>query len=175
LPATIQAWRARFDSFSSPARKKKNAHLSRQASELLAQVVGQIADGVLITDKQGFIEYVNPAFKTMAGFSADDVRGETPRILKSGLQYPAFYERLREELMAGCSVQATTTNRRKTGTPIKCRRQSPDHGRNGQPAPMRSTPSARARPLLIVRMALGSIWSWWSSIKDQSFAPLSQL
>jgi PAS domain S-box-containing protein len=89
--------------------------LSRQTNALLLQVVEQIADGVLLTDQHGFIEYVNPAFETITGFSADDVRGKTPRILKSGLQDQAFYERLWAELMAGRSFQAIITNRRKTG------------------------------------------------------------
>lgn len=91
------------------------ATLSRQSNALLSQIVEQIADGVLLTDRQGFIEYVNPAFEAMTGFSADDVRGRTPRILKSGLQDPAFYERLWAELMAGRPFQATVTNRKKTG------------------------------------------------------------
>src|SRR5690242_3234029 len=64
--------------------------LSRQTNVLLLQVVEQIADGVLLTDCHGFIEYVNPAFERMTGFSAEEVRGKTPRILKSGLQDAAF-------------------------------------------------------------------------------------
>ena len=43
------------------------------------------------------------------------MRGKTPRILKSGLQDAAFYERLWAELMAGRSFQATINNRRKSG------------------------------------------------------------
>jgi phosphoserine phosphatase RsbU/P len=89
--------------------------LSRQTDALILQVVERIADGVLLTDRYGFIEYVNPAFEAMTGFSADDVRGKTPRILKSGLQDPVFYERLWAELMAGRSFHATISNRRKTG------------------------------------------------------------
>ena len=89
--------------------------LSQQTSALLSQVVEQIGDGVLLTDRQGFIEYVNPAFETLTGFSADDVRGRTPRILKSGLQDSAFYQRLWGELLAGHSFQATIANRKKTG------------------------------------------------------------
>src|SRR5450755_1165264 len=79
--------------------------LSQQTTTLLSQVVEQIKDGVLLTDRQGFIEYVNPAFEAMTGFSADDVRGKTPRILKSGLQEPAFFEGLWGELLAGHSFQ----------------------------------------------------------------------
>ncbi|HZQ25788.1 MAG TPA: SpoIIE family protein phosphatase [Terriglobales bacterium] len=89
--------------------------VSQQTNTLLLQVVEQIADGVLLTDRNGFIEYVNPAFETMTGFSADDVRGKTPRVLKSGLQDPAFYEGLWAELMAGRSFQGTINNRRKNG------------------------------------------------------------
>src|SRR5258707_2763396 len=89
--------------------------LSQQTTTLLSQVVEQIKDGVLLTDRQGFIEYVNPAFEIMTGFSADDVRGRTPRILKSGLQEPAFFEGLWSELLAGRSFQATIANRKKTG------------------------------------------------------------
>ena len=66
-------------------RDVTEGRLSQQTSVLLSQVVEQIADGVLLTDKQGFIEYVNPAFEAMTGFSQYDVRGRTPRILKSGV------------------------------------------------------------------------------------------
>jgi phosphoserine phosphatase RsbU/P len=96
-------------------RDVTEGRLSQQTSALLSQVVEQIADGVLLTDRQGFIEYVNPAFETITGFSADDVRGRTPRILKSGLQDPAFYQRLWSELLAGHPFQATMANRKKSG------------------------------------------------------------
>lgn len=96
-------------------RDVTEGRLSRQISLLLSQVVEQIADGVLLTDKQGFIEYVNPAFEAMTGFSQDDVRGRTPRILKSGVQDSAFYRRLWGELLAGHSFQTTVANRKKTG------------------------------------------------------------
>lgn len=96
-------------------RDVTEGRLSQQTSALLSQVVEQIGDGVLLTDKHGFIEYVNPAFETLTGFSADDVRGRTPRILKSGLQDSSFYQRLWGELLAGHPFQATIANRRKTG------------------------------------------------------------
>jgi phosphoserine phosphatase RsbU/P len=89
--------------------------LFQQTTTLLSQVVEQIKDGVLVTDRQGVIEYVNPAFEAMTGFSADDARGKTPRILNSGLQDPAFFGGLWSELLAGRPVQATIANRKKTG------------------------------------------------------------
>jgi PAS domain S-box-containing protein len=96
-------------------RDVTEGRLSQQSSVLLSQVVEQIADGVLLTDKEGFIEYVNPAFEAMTGFSQDDVRGRTLRILNSGVQDSAFYQRLWAELLAGRPVQATIVNRKKTG------------------------------------------------------------
>jgi phosphoserine phosphatase RsbU/P len=96
-------------------RDVTEGRLSQQTSVLLSQVVEQIADGVLLTDKQGFIEYVNPAFETMTGFSPHDVRGRTPRILKSGMQDAAFYQRLWSKLLAGHPFQATIANRKKSG------------------------------------------------------------
>lgn len=87
----------------------------QQTNLLLSQAIEQIADAVLISDQHGFIEYVNPAFQSMTGFSADDVRGKTPRILKSGQQSAAFYQRLWRKLLTGEPFQATLVNRRKDG------------------------------------------------------------
>jgi len=89
--------------------------LSDQSRTLLSQVVEQIADGVLLTDKQGLIEYVNPAFEVMSGFSHDDVRGQSPQILRSGMQDPGFDEQVWNKLKAGHPLQANTTHRKKTG------------------------------------------------------------
>ncbi len=89
--------------------------LLRRTNPLLLQVVEQIADGILLTDCHGFIEYVNPAFEAITGFSANEVRGKTPRILKSGLQDAAFYQELWAQLNAGRPFQATINNRKKSG------------------------------------------------------------
>ncbi len=96
-------------------REVTEEHLSGQSRILLSQVVEQIADGILLTDKQGFIQYVNPAFETLTGFSHEDVRGRSPKMLKSGLQALVFDQQLSGELLAGRPLQATTTNRKKTG------------------------------------------------------------
>ena len=46
----------------------------------------------MITDSQGIIEYVNPAFETLTGYTREEVRRKTPRILKSGKQGPETYQ-----------------------------------------------------------------------------------
>jgi PAS domain S-box-containing protein len=56
---------------------------------VLIAAVEQAADGIIVTDTNGNIEYVNAAFTSMTGFTNDEVVGQTPRILKSGRQPPA--------------------------------------------------------------------------------------
>jgi PAS domain S-box-containing protein len=96
-------------------REVSEERLSDQSRALLSQVVEQIADGVLLTDKQGRIEYVNPAFEVMTGFSHDEVRGQSPQILRSGMQDPGFDARVWNKLKSGRPLQATTTHRKWTG------------------------------------------------------------
>ena len=57
----------------------------------LAKAVDQTADSILITDSRGIIEYVNPAFEKVTGFSAAEVLGRKPSVLKSGQHDAEFY------------------------------------------------------------------------------------
>ena len=52
--------------------------------ERLAKAVEQTGDSIIITDAAGVIQYVNPAFELVTGYSREEVIGDTPRILKSG-------------------------------------------------------------------------------------------
>ena len=82
----------------------------------LAAAVEQSAEAVVITDAAGAIEYVNPAFTQVSGYSSDEVLGQNPRILKSGVQGPAFYAAMWAALTRGQSFVGDLTNRRKDGT-----------------------------------------------------------
>jgi PAS domain S-box-containing protein len=70
---------------------------------------------VIITDKEGFIEYVNPAFETTTGYSREDALGKTPRILKSGEHDEEFYQKLWSQILSGQPYRGTIINRKKTG------------------------------------------------------------
>jgi PAS domain S-box-containing protein len=91
-------------------RRKAEERLER-----LSNAVEQTADAVVITDREGTIEYVNPAFEASTGFSIEEAVGENPRILKSGLQSPDFYRELWETIMRGDAFRGTTVNRKKNG------------------------------------------------------------
>ncbi len=82
----------------------------------LVTAIEQSADAVVITDTSGTIEYVNPAFERVSGYSSDEVLGQNPRILKSGVQTPAFYASMWAALTNGQSFVADLTNRHKDGS-----------------------------------------------------------
>ncbi len=82
----------------------------------LVAAVEQAADSIVITDTSGKIEYVNPAFTAMTGYSGAEVVGQNPRILKSGCQSATVYEALWNTIMAGHSWTGDLVNRRKNGS-----------------------------------------------------------
>ena len=70
---------------------------------------------IVITDAQERIEYVNPRFEELTGYSAEEALGRTPRILQSGLHDRSFYEDLKETLRRGDVWKGEFCNRKKTG------------------------------------------------------------
>jgi phosphoserine phosphatase RsbU/P len=92
--------------------KKKEADTRIQT---LTNAVEQTADGIIITNRGGLIEYVNPAFLSTTGYTQEELRGATPRILKSGVHDDAFYEKLWATILSGQVFRATIANRKKNG------------------------------------------------------------
>jgi PAS domain S-box-containing protein len=88
-----------------------------QSQRRLSAALEQAAEAVMITDTQGTILYVNPAFERITGYSRADVVGRNPRILKSGEQDVAFYAELWATIGAGEVWHGRLVNKRKDGTP----------------------------------------------------------
>ena len=82
----------------------------------LVTAIEQSTESVVITDTRGIIEYVNPAFTRITGYSREEALGQTPRILKSGKQDKAFYETLWGTILEGKSWHGELINRRKDGS-----------------------------------------------------------
>ena len=93
------------------ARKEAEAENTR-----LVAAIEQAAEGVIITNTAGEIEYANPSFSRMTGYGRDEVLGRNPRILKSGKQDSAAYEQLWTTILKGNTWQGELVNRRKDGT-----------------------------------------------------------
>jgi PAS domain S-box-containing protein len=85
----------------------------------LSRAIEQSAEAVVITDIDGSIRYVNPAFERISGYTRAEVFGRNPRLLKSGVQDPEFYRHMWETLQRGETWQARFTNRRKDGREYK--------------------------------------------------------
>lgn len=81
----------------------------------LANAVEQTADAVIITNRAGVIEYVNPAFEHTTGYSSAEAVGQTPRLLKSGIHAPEFYRQIWTRLLGGEVVRGVLVNRKKCG------------------------------------------------------------
>jgi len=92
------------------ARKAADMEMSK-----LSTAVEKAADMIVITDKKGIIEYVNPAFETVTGYSREEAEGKTPRILKSGVHGEEFYRELWGTILSGNIYRNVFVNRKKDG------------------------------------------------------------
>jgi PAS domain S-box-containing protein len=81
----------------------------------VTRVLDQTAAGVLITNRDGIIEYVNPAYEMLTGFTREQAVGCTPNLVRSGVQTPRFYTTLWNTIGAGRPFHATFTNRARDG------------------------------------------------------------
>jgi diguanylate cyclase (GGDEF)-like protein/PAS domain S-box-containing protein len=91
-------------------QRRNQAELAKQASAL-----EQTADSIMITDRAGRIDYVNPAFERTTGYTRVEVLGQTPALLKSGKHSEYFYQGLWQTLEAGEIHREIFINRRKNG------------------------------------------------------------
>lgn len=74
------------------------------------------ADAIVITDADANIQYVNPAFERITGYSREEVLGKNPRILKSGKHGPEFYKDMWDTISRGDVWTGRITNRKKDGS-----------------------------------------------------------
>lgn len=80
-----------------------------------SKVFNSTGQGILVTDANGRIHAVNPAFTALTGYTEEEVIGRNPSILKSGRQSKAFYTEMLTEIAERGSWQGEIWNRRKNG------------------------------------------------------------
>jgi PAS domain S-box-containing protein len=93
------------------ARKRADA----ERKQLMA-AFEQVAEVVVMTDAQGIIQFVNPAFEQTTGYAREEVIGRNPRILNSGVQDEPFYHNLWDTISSGQIWGGRMVNKRKDGT-----------------------------------------------------------
>ena len=81
----------------------------------LSTAIEQTVDPVYITNKHGVIEYVNPAFEKLTGYSKNEAIGKNPKILKSDKHDKTFYERLWSTILSDKIFYSDMINQKKNG------------------------------------------------------------
>jgi len=84
----------------------------------LGEAIEYAGEGIIITDKTGQVEYVNQAFCKTMGYSADEILGNIPAILKSGEQNKDFYENLWLTILSGKVWSGPVLDKKKNGKVI---------------------------------------------------------
>jgi PAS domain S-box-containing protein len=92
-------------------RRKTAQRLSLQST-----VMGSVANAIVITNPAGTIQWVNPAFTALTGYTEAEAIGQTPRILHSGRQSAAFYTEMWKTILADEVWTGEVVNRRKDGS-----------------------------------------------------------
>lgn len=92
------------------ARKKNEENLRK-----LSQAIEQCPVSIIITDTKGHIEFINPQFSRLTGYSLADVVGKNPRILKTDRTPPEVYAQLWQTISAGKVWEGEFYNRKKNG------------------------------------------------------------
>jgi sigma-B regulation protein RsbU (phosphoserine phosphatase) len=106
---------AMISDMTEQMRAESERRRSQEMISLLSRAVEQTADSVVITDRYGTIEYVNPAFEVITGYERQEVVGKTPGILKSSLHDKEFYNRLWDQILQGEDFHGTIVDRKKSG------------------------------------------------------------
>jgi PAS domain S-box-containing protein len=99
-------------------RLRNQSVTSKRQTEKLRrfqEAVEASGHAIFITDQDGTITYVNPAFEEITGYSRSAVLGETPDILNSGEMSAEFFEDLWSTILSGETWRAEVVNRRKNG------------------------------------------------------------
>ncbi len=123
VETAVFLWRmlseARSITFETERQRLAEINAQREQAEEqlrhLSRVVEQSPNSIVLTKVTGEIEYVNPKFTSITGYTLQEAIGENPRILKSGDKPSEEYKRLWETITAGGTWQGEFHNRKKTG------------------------------------------------------------
>ena len=124
-----------MERYSSPVFGKDGKHYGRiwtfrditkrkraeESQTRLATAVEQAAEAVVITDTDGKILYVNPAFEAVTGYSQKEIIGQNPRMLKSGKHDDSFYRRMWTALVQRRSMVRSFDQQKEGRHPLRGR------------------------------------------------------
>ncbi|MBN1264246.1 MAG: PAS domain S-box protein [Anaerolineales bacterium] len=88
----------------------------QQQLQLHTDALNAAANAILITDREGIIQWANPAYTKLTGYASEEILGKKPSICKSGYQDEAFYQNLWQQILSGHVWHGEIINQRKDGT-----------------------------------------------------------
>ena len=100
----------------------------REKERRFSIAISQVPDWVVITDREGIVQYANSAVEAITGYSVREIVGKKPNLWKSGLHEEQFFQKLWSTILSGKPFRAVFINRKKSGelfyldqtiTPIK--------------------------------------------------------
>lgn len=94
---------------------KRQEQEMKSYNQMLASVLENTNQGVVITNTAGEIEWINQAYTKITGYDEADVKGNNPRLLQSGKHDDAFYEKMWHDILTYGSWTGEIWNRRKNG------------------------------------------------------------
>lgn len=83
--------------------------------DISAKIVKYASDGITVTDSNGIIQSVNPAFTRITGYTREEVIGKTPSVLQSGEHNNKFYTTMWNNLLTKGHWEGVIWNKRKSG------------------------------------------------------------
>ncbi len=116
FPAEVILRRVEEGRFQGIIRDITERKRAEESLRLQSTALEAAANGIVITDRNGTILWVNAAFTTLSGYAAEEVIGQNPRILKSGQHDAAFYRKMHDTIQSGQVWHGEIVNRRKDGS-----------------------------------------------------------
>jgi len=98
------------------AEARRGRWEAEERLRLLTRALEASANAVVLADRDGIIQWVNPAFTYLTGYELQEALGQNPRVLKSGVQPQSFYGEMWDTILAGKVWHGELVNKRKDGT-----------------------------------------------------------
>ncbi len=105
-----------LEQVAAQARQIDELQQQQESARLFMAAIDQSSESIFFTDAKGTILYVNRCFEETSGYRRDELIGQNPRLLKSGLHPHSFYQHMWRTLLSGQVFRGQLVNKRKDGS-----------------------------------------------------------
>jgi len=116
LPIAVSRALREVDELKANEEVQAQLRATQKLLKKVATAVEQAAESVMITDKDGYVEYINPAVTGISGYSGSEIIGREYTVLRSDSHDPAFYDAMRRTIREGKVWKGRLQRRKKDGS-----------------------------------------------------------